>query len=878
MSEWAGSLDVNRKTLCGETRHRDSARAVASWVVLALARAAIVVLGLMASTMASSVTWTQVTPAVTTGSTDPTDAAVVERRVAVARASGIWIVQKGDHIDRIARYFFPDDRVMVKRMREQLIDRNSHAFMAGKPILLIVGARLQLPLDLIQARSAPPSSPNVAAIPATLTAVAPASSRATPGSAVKRGTSSPGVPSASATSTAPSGSSTTVPPVLPKADAPADPGTPAPAPAPAGDSGKTVITMLDPNTPTVNPSLPRPRPVYVDKLIEGVPAEDELGGDAAENIERQGRRTLSIGHAQAVRDRAEGTSREHALDLRLSFETMDHGDFRLDTQWIRFTPGESDFLPRRKGFNATLYHSQFPLSGGVTADSAAGVVRSIQPLWLSSSQRVVLPTTLLSGVTSRIGNDRGEVRFALGEPGRLAGIGILDFERTSGRFATLSGSYLLAPGVQAGGAILKLTGSQSVSDHTAATAAVEFWPSTSLRGKAQFLSNAGGNRGVWSDWEFNQNRWRHRTGAYHLDPDLLYGDARPQSDVRGVYWRSELRQGFNTYVLGAEVSQTNIRNDPARSGTASDGVYGSVALRIDRNTSVGAGLSYREDRPRQGSGVNRNVAIASAFASRQTTLGFTRIDGTVNRTRSSGVGDETISTLQLSHDFPRWNQLAASASFSVTRENLIDGQVDRRVASMSLRGPLLGSMLWDATLSWIDVEGEGQSERGYNANVGIDWPISAHWAANLSWQRNQVRPGADNPLNPFRRENTVLLSVRYDMASGSPYPRLIGPGGRQGTGTIVGFVFYDENGDGVRQPSERGADNILLVLDGRFAATTNRDGYFNFGAVSLGTHAVAVQLEKVPLPWGLADEAPRQVVVRIREESRVDIGLTRISP
>ncbi|MDX2220382.1 MAG: hypothetical protein SF172_15300 [Burkholderiales bacterium] len=784
------------------------------------------------------------------------------QRIAAARDSGIWVVQEGDHLYRIARHFFPTDRVMIERMREQLIARNSHAFMAGKPALLIVGARLQLPLELMQGRAAAPAAtsnlPGGSAASASLATSVPA----------PKGT-------AATTATAATIGTPASPALTAKAASPPIPSTSVPA---AGEPGKTVITLLDPNTTTPAPAAPRPRPAYVDKLIEGVSQADETGGDAAESVERMGRRTLSIGHAQAVRDRTEGTSREHALDLRLSFETMDHGDFRLDTQWIRFTPGESDLLPRRKGFNATLYHSQFALPGGVTADSAAGVVRSIQPLWLSSSQRVVLPTTLLSGVTSRLGGERGEVRFALGEPGRLAGIGILDFERTSGRFATVSGSYLLAPGIQAGGAVLRLTGSQTIPDHTAATAAVEFWPSTALRGKAQFLANAGGKRGAWSDWEFNQNRWRHRTGAYQLDADLLYGDSRPQNDVRGVYWRSDLRQGFNTYVLGAEISQTNIRNDPARSGTSSDGVYGSVALRIDRRTSVGAGLSYRQDRPRQGSGDSRNVAIANAFASRQTALGFTRVDGTVNRTRSSGAGDETIGTLQLSHDFPRWNQLAASAAYSATRESLVDGRLDRRVASLSLRGPLWRSMLWDATVSWIDVEGEGQTERGYNANVGIDWPISANWAANLSWQRNQVRPGADNPLNPFRRENTVLLSVRYDIASGTPYPRLIGAGGRQGTGTIVGFVFYDENGDGVRQPSERGAENILLVLDGRFAATTNRDGYFNFGAVSLGTHAVAVQLEKVPLPWGLADEAPRQVVVRLREESRVDIGLTRISP
>lgn len=796
--------------------------------------------------LTSPVLFAQIQATPSASSADAAEAASLERRIATARTSGIWIVQEGDHLYRIARHFFPADRVAIERMREQLIARNSHAFMAGKPSLLIVGAKLQLPMDLLGQRTAA-ASPQAAA----------------PSTQVESAQS----PTLSAQ----------LPPAVP-APRPTPKSEPVQQPPASAQVGQTVITRLDPNQPTAAPPVARAKPAYVDKVIEGASQDDETGGDAAEKVERQGRRTLSVGQAQAIRQRPEGTSRDQALDLRLSFETMDYGDFRLDTQWIRFTPGAGDLLQRRSGFNATLYHSQFPLPAGLTADSAAGVVRSIQPLWLSSSYRVVLPTTLLSGFTTRIGGDRGEFRLALGEPGRLAGIGILDFERTSGRFATASGSYVLAPGLQAGGALLRLTDSTVAPDHTAATVAIDYWPSTSMRGKTQVLANAGGNRGYWSDWEFNQPRWRHRTGVYHLDPDLLYGDSRPQNDVRGAYWRSELRQGFNTYVAGAESSQTNIRNDPARSGTSSNGVYGSVALRVDRNTSVGAGLSYREDRPRQGSGDSRNVAIANAFTSRQSGLGFTRIDGTVNRTRSSGAGDETISTVQLSHDFPRWNQLSVATSFSATRENLVDAQVDRRVASLSLRGPLAGSMFWDATVSWIDVNGEGQSERGYNANVGIDWPISAKWAANLSWQRNQVRPGADNPLNPFRRENTVLLSVRYDMASGTPYGRVVGPGGRQGTGTIAGYVFFDENGDGVRQASERGADNILLVLDGRFTTTTNRDGFFNFGTVGLGTHAVAVQLEKVPLPWGLSDEAPKQVVVRLREESRVDIGLTRIRP
>lgn len=772
----------------------------------------------------------QTPPATPATAADPAEAAAIARKVAAAKESGVWVVEEGEHLYRIARHFFPNDRVLIERMREQLIAKNSHAFMAGKPNLIIVGAKLQLPMDLIAARSASSAPPSSIATPAT-----PPPSIAA---------SKPAV-AAQPTQTAPS---------------------------------QTVITRLDPKAPVAALAPVRTTPAYIDKLIEGVAPDDESARDATVERQPAGRRTLSIGHTQAIRDRTEGTSRDKAVDLRLSFETVDYGDFRLDGQWTQFTPSAPDLLPRRQGFNATLYHSQLPLPGGITADSALGVVRSLQPIWLASSQRVVLPSTLLSGFTTRLGGESGELRLAIGEPGRLAGIGILDFERTGGRFASVSGSVTPTKGWQLGGAVLRMTDSIQIPDHTSGTAAVEYAPSAALRGKAQVLVNTGGRRGAWTDWEFIPDRWRHRAGLYHLDPDLLYGDSRPQNDVRGAYVRSELRLGFNTYTLGAESSQTNIRNDPARAGTASDGVYASVALRLDRSTSIGAGLSARKDKPRQASSAPRDVVIANAYASRQSALGFTRVDGTVNRTRSSGLGDERITTMQLTHDFPRWNQLSTATSYSFTREDLVDATVNRKVASLSLRGPLIGSVAWDASLSWVDVDGDAQSERGYNANVGVDWPISANWAANLSWQRNQVRPGADNPLNPFRRENTVLFTVRYDAATGIPHPRAIGPAGRQGTGTLNGQVFYDENGDGVRQPSERGAENILLVLDGRFATTTNRDGYYTFGSVGLGTRSVSVQLEKVPLPWGLADESPRQVVVRLREESRVDIGLTRISP
>lgn len=762
-------------------------------------------------------------------------ATAIQKRVAEARKNGYWVVGEGEHLYRIARYFYPEDRARIERLREFLIQRNSHAFMSGKPSLLIVGARLFLPPDLTAAGAAP----NAQTLPAAPVA------------------------------TAPSGSTQPVEPVK----APESVTSAAP-------SSQTRITPVDPSASVTERQVVMPAiPAYVDKLIDGAVAEDAPVASAQPVDETPGRRTVSIGYTHASRDRSgAGSSRDQGIDLRLTRETENYGDFRLDAQWTQFSPAAMDLLPTRKSLNATLYHTQLPLPGGLTADSAAGVVRSLQPLWFASSYRVVLPSTLLSGVQTRIGGDRGELRFSAGEPGRLAGIGILDFERTSGRYASLSGSYLITPALQIGGGITRLTDGLGIRDHTATTAAIEYVPSTLLRGKAQLLTNNGGREGLWTDWEIVDRRWRHRVGAYHMDPDLLFGDAQPQSDVRGGYWRGEYREGFNNYVVGLESSQTNIRNDPARSGTASDGAYGSLTLRLDRNTTVGAGLSAREERPRQGGAERRNVAVANAFASRQFDFGHVRLDGSYNVTRPERSGRETIRTLNLSHDFPRWNQITASVGLAFTREASPEITVNRRVASLSLRGPLIGSMAWDASVSHVDVEGSDQSERGYNANVSIDWPISANWNAALSWQRNRVQPGPDNPLAPFRQDSTVQFHVRYDFAGGLPYARLSGPGGRQGTGRITGTIFFDENGDGVRQPTERGAENILVVLDGRFPMTTNRDGFYSFNQVALGTRSISIQLERVPLPWGLADESARQVNVTLRDEARLDIGLTRISP
>jgi hypothetical protein len=101
--------------------------------------------------------------------------------------------------------------------------------------------------------------------------------------------------------------------------------------------------------------------------------------------------------------------------------------------------------------------------------------------------------------------------------------------------------------------------------------------------------------------------------------------------------------------------------------------------------------------------------------------------------------------------------------------------------------------------------------------------------------------------------------------------------GEVGSGRIVGWVFFDDNNDGVRQASERPAAGVIVYLDGRYSVTTDNDGRFEFVPVPTGPHALRLSVERVPLPWGLADEAPRKVDVPLRDAATVEIPLSRIS-
>ncbi len=619
---------------------------------------------------------------------------------------------------------------------------------------------------------------------------------------------------------------------------------------------------------------------FDDQLIEGVAREDEAAAAAEPGDLSPGLRVWSTEFVLDHRDVSDiGTTTSPGVALRHRRETERYGDFLLEADVARGERFPAE--PRLTRGRVTLFHEQFALSESWTANSVLGTWRSAISPWLSSSYRITLPSSLAAGAFTTVTGRDSELRAGVGRIGRLVGVSVPGFKALDGTVASADYAKRLPDGTLLGGGVVSIQGSRDVPDHVAATLAADLpvaLPGMDGRVKLQAAMDDNGETGLWADGRVKSGRVNHRIGAYRMAPDLLFGEITPQKDSQGLYWRADTRSSAMIANAGLDLSSTNLDRNPTRGGSDGTEGYGNLSLRLDRSTSVGAGLSLRDDRPRTPAGLSSRRGAVSGWVSRVTPWGMARFDANYTRTTLDGRADVTR-YYAWSHEWPQVGGMVSPSTLVTYTNEQVDGRPVRRTsANLLMRGDLLGPTSWSASFTAVDVDDGEDSERNYNSAISFDWQASPEWLLRLQWQRNQIQPTASNALVPFTKDNTLILSARYEAVEGTPYPRVAAVGGRSGTGSIAGTLFLDENRDGKRQPTERGAGGVTILLDGRQMQVTDTEGRFTFALVPPGEHRVSVVLERIPLPWGLEDEAPRPVTVQVREDARIEIGLTRVAP
>ncbi len=95
----------------------------------------------------------------------------------------------------------------------------------------------------------------------------------------------------------------------------------------------------------------------------------------------------------------------------------------------------------------------------------------------------------------------------------------------------------------------------------------------------------------------------------------------------------------------------------------------------------------------------------------------------------------------------------------------------------------------------------------------------------------------------------------------------------QSVGGFCGFVFYDTNGDGIKQPQEAGVPGAKIAVNGKKTAVTDRDGYYRLKGVSGKTATLSLDLSTIPPGYNPTVSAERKVDIVHGVNKRYDFGL-----
>ena len=636
-------------------------------------------------------------------------------------------------------------------------------------------------------------------------------------------------------------------------------------------------------SPKQPPSGPVP---YRDKLIGGGSTPDdsfEVKSTRASDA-LAGQRSISVEFSSDFREEpGVGRSREHAIAFQYRRETENYGEWFLD---VGARPAVESTFPRRldakSGVRATLFHNLFPVTEGWIANSILGAIRNpLNPL-TTNSFRQSLSSPTYSGLATTIGDGNKEIRFAAGNLGTFGGLGANTFTTTGGRFFSLGGNVRLATDLSFGAQAISTTDVPNVIDHTSVLTALRFiLPEKQGNASMHVLLDGKGRQGGWADVDLMVDQSRHRFGAFRLDPGLLWADTSIANDQQGAYWRGESRRLRQFLSAGVSTTDTNLSRVESRGGQRTADAFVGITVRIDRNLSVGGNFSAVAIDPHQVTAARSNTFSGSAFVSRSSWYGVTRLDLSRYSIRPENTAQDSVSTYSVSHDWANLGAYSLATAATASREISAGRPTSRESANLSLRAPVSGNTQWDLSAAIARAAGDRGVEKNVNFAASGIWNITAALTASLQLIWNTIDASPSLPgagIVPFRREKRVQLTFRYEGTSGSPFASASMLSGRQfGTGKITGVVFFDENGDGIRQANEKGVPNIVVFLDGRIPATTDSNGRYTFSAVSTGAHSVLVQNDGIPLPWTFDRESGLSVTAPLRGEAVQDIPLVRIN-
>ncbi len=369
------------------------------------------------------------------------------------------------------------------------------------------------------------------------------------------------------------------------------------------------------------------------------------------------------------------------------------------------------------------------------------------------------------------------------------------------------------------------------------------------------------NLGAWFDGETRVGRYRQNFGVFRFERDMSWGYIPVNSDLLGGYYRVNYSSQQWIWAAGLD----SVGSVTGR-GVSGNFATGNVRYQVDRSLGVGGGGTFRQ-------GATDAGAIYG-FVDKQSDYGTTRLQVDLVAAEGAQRGEQ----MTVDHAWPTQVGLRLSTSLAFARET--DAGVRTTRGSIAAFGgiDITNNLTLEGNVRW-SIEREATRTTTKFANLGLVWRFLPRWSLVATYydNRSDSQPFATiapvvpiETVLPVPRDRAIFVTVRYEDHAGTPVAPLGGAPG-SGAGTVRGMIFYDANDNGRRDANESGAANVTVLLDGRFATRTDNEGRFEFPFVASGPHALSVVPDNLALPYSIPKEGRREVAVRTRETSMIEI-------
>ncbi|VTU13555.1 hypothetical protein SRS16CHR_00649 [Variovorax sp. SRS16] len=676
-------------------------------------------------------------------------------------------------------------------------------------------------------------------------------------------------------------------------------------------------------TPATVPAQPEAASTYVDRVLDsGAPSTQP---DEPEQPSTGWPRGWSI-EGQSTRQSGQSRAASQSLLFSGFLDTPNYGAFSTNLNLNRNTVSISGFgvtgstgmpfsaVPFNYSTGSTWRIDQrgMPFDGGWLGNTSVGNINMASTPLARGVGRVFLPGSPIEGVAASL-EQPGHTSFnvSAGRLGYFNGLSSQGFSASQGTAASAGAQTQLSGGegplalgrIDAAAQLIEtrgvdLNGVQGFAQDTRSVwAAVAWqgltpWADTLGTGFGGVADKIGGMRvqanvvqssgrpsdsasmaprdsatGTWVDATWRTQLMQQAASVFYFEPSLRWGAEQLPSDLRGASWRGDI--GTRQWQLG-----TSVEFSDSVSGLQRPSLFANVfgRWRFDSRDSVSGTLAAR----------------AGSFAAQSASLTWEhKSDWGYSQWRTDlarGV-DLRVIRSGVDHAWAVGESQTLSTSLAFQQSNTQG--VSTRTVYWGLLGttPLVAGARLDLSLRGSNGTGETGS-RFESANVRVNWPIGHGWSfiAQYTSARGQESQNPavvsaltaatlqPTPLLPASR--SLMIALRYEDRAGVTTAPIGGaPGG--GSGRVEGHVFFDQNNNGQREASEGGVAGVTVLLDRRYVARTDAQGFYSFPSVAGGSHELELVQDDLPLPWSSPGSPSRRVDVYVRDTLPVDFPVQK---